>query len=235
MALVAQAKPAGAGVSQCNRCPSEHGGQAACSSLPNTMPACHSRTAAYLTPGHRLRAWCRSSDRGLRAAAKQAQGHVFLSIPGTLQLSCTYMDIPGSAPSAAGTSGSGGPSTATWHHRHAHLLGAHFRIRIKLRIGACTFSQSESSPHDSASRSASEHFAIPRSRQSPQVVPHAGLAATTAVSYSHIISGVTGGSSLPGLDLAQARTNHFDWAHPNPQPGCRPQDVGNGKVRIVSS
>lgn len=41
MALVVQAKPAGAGVSQCNRCPSEHGGQAACSSLPNTMPACH--------------------------------------------------------------------------------------------------------------------------------------------------------------------------------------------------
>ena len=37
-----------------------------------------SRTAAYLTPGHRLRAWCRSSDRGLRAAAKQAQARVLL-------------------------------------------------------------------------------------------------------------------------------------------------------------
>ena len=126
-----------------------------------------SRTAAYLTPGHRLRAWCRSSDRGLRAAAKQAQGHVFLSIPGTLQLSCTYMDIPGSAPSAAGRSGSGSPSTATWRHGHAHLLGAHIRIRIKLRIGACTFiSQSESSPQV---RHQDQHRSILQSRAAARV------------------------------------------------------------------
>ena len=169
-------------------------------------------------------------DGGLWAAAKELQAQVFMSVPGTLQPSCTHMDIPGSAPSAAGTSGSGGPSTATWGGRHAHLLGAHLRIRIKLRIGACTFiAQSEAGPKV-------RHRVQNGAFCSPTLPPESGgcAPAATAASYNHILSRVTC-SSPPGFDLAQGWTNQFNWAHIQPRPGCRPHYVGNGTVRIVSS